>query len=318
MPKLQVHETIFGDTNIPVSMYGFDKISDKQRFVVQREYLLLASSYDVHCSHLDQLMEVGLAGRLVAFADPEPEIHDCTPNIRDLDLSKNLLGSWVDIGNITKQLPHLESLRLGHNRFAILSSPSSIPHQAFVSVRVLSLNHTKIQWDQLEILESHLPNLEQLHLGFNELRSLSSVVETHAQCTPAFSKLTLLNLESNDIEEWIELERFKNLSNLKQLYLQNNRITSIQHNGFDHLEFLNLTKNRIERWSSVDALNEFKELKELRFRENPVLGSMSRQEIETHMVGRLERLSMLNGAQVTFWSFIRDMIFIALVYSRFP
>jgi hypothetical protein len=176
----------FGDTEIAVQFVGFDKIAKKQR-VFQR------------------LMEVGLSAQGICGAGRDGEIQELCPQIRDLDLSRNLLADWPEIGRIAKQLPHLESLRLGFNRPAPMTGePSQQLMESFPNLFTLALDHTEeISWAQLERLAPCFPRLDSLHFGFNQLAHLSADRPVLAE---RFINVTLLNLETNCLADWAEIE----------------------------------------------------------------------------------------------------------------
>ncbi len=57
-----------------------------------------------------------------------------------------------------------------------------------------------------------MPELQQLHMGFNELKS----IERPDGCDPnapitGFDNLTLLNLEGNSLSQWSNLQLFSHL-----------------------------------------------------------------------------------------------------------
>lgn len=76
---------------------------------------------------------------------------------------------------------------------------------------------------QVELLEPCLPNLENLQLGFNYFKILSSrkkrdyendnneMVEISKRKVKGFLKLKVLNLESDAISLWDEIARFSEL-----------------------------------------------------------------------------------------------------------
>ncbi|GAU39807.1 hypothetical protein TSUD_219820 [Trifolium subterraneum] len=67
------------------------------------------------------------------------------PNIKELDLSGNLLSEWKDVGFICEQLPALKALNLSYN----LMSPYKSELPLLKSIRVLVLNNTGVDWEQV-------------------------------------------------------------------------------------------------------------------------------------------------------------------------
>ena len=74
-----------------VEMVGFSKVNKKQ-------------------SKFDELKIVFLRDQCVSSAGQIGELADLCPNIRELDLSRNLINSWRVIADICRQLPKLERL----------------------------------------------------------------------------------------------------------------------------------------------------------------------------------------------------------------
>ncbi|XP_037593741.1 tubulin-specific chaperone E [Cebus imitator] len=79
--------------NKPVETIGFDSIMKQQ-------------------SQLSKLQEVSLRNCAVSCAGEKGGVAEACPNIRNVDLSKNLLSSWDEVIHIADQLRHLEVLNL--------------------------------------------------------------------------------------------------------------------------------------------------------------------------------------------------------------
>lgn len=74
-----------------VEMVGFSKVNRKQ-------------------SNFDQLKIVSLREQCVSSAGRPGELGALCPDIRELDISRNLINSWRVIAEICRQLPKLERL----------------------------------------------------------------------------------------------------------------------------------------------------------------------------------------------------------------
>ena len=146
-----VRLTFGANKQVQVETVGWEKIQEKQK-------------------HLEMLMVVGLAEQRIGLLDHPDEIQNACPRIQDLDLSKNLLKSWEDVSAICKELPSLTSLRLSFNQFD--SALSSVFHHAFDKLQSLTVNATRMSWDQMEHVASFMPSLEELHFGWNHLTDL--------------------------------------------------------------------------------------------------------------------------------------------------
>ncbi|CAG8825175.1 26772_t:CDS:10, partial [Gigaspora margarita] len=281
-----------GNTKIEVEALGWDKIRRKQR-------------------KLDLLTEVGLSFEQISKAGNPGEIEATCPNIVDLNLSKNLLADWESVACICQELKKLEILRLNYNRFEPLKTVPNFSN-AFLNLKNLSLNHTRISWDQIELLEPCFPSLENLQLGFNNIRSLynnEKEKENHPiNNVKGFLKLKALNLESNSISSWDTIALFSDLPCMETLFLNNNLIEHIfytkeneNNKGFSKLRYLNVSENKISDWNSIDELNKFPSLNELRIKKNQFLESKYEKLAEANMsiIGRIKGLSVLNGSIIS-------------------
>ncbi|CAI2166690.1 14465_t:CDS:10 [Funneliformis geosporum] len=246
-------------TKLEVEALGWEKIRRKQR-------------------QLDRLNEVGLSFEQISHAGKPEEIEATCPNIVDLNLSKNLLSDWETVAKICEQLKKLEVLRLNYNRFQILEYSPIFP-DAFKNLKNLSLNYTRISWKQIELLEQNFSVLENLQLGFNNIRLSEEFDESNKENfkklnkIKGFVKLKIINLESNIISSWNEIERFSDLPSLEILFVNNNAIDQIYYNedDFPKLRHLNISDNKIGDWNSVNELNKFPSLQELRIKKNTFL-----------------------------------------------
>ncbi|RIA87419.1 hypothetical protein C1645_286960 [Glomus cerebriforme] len=276
-------------TKLEVEALGWEKIRRKQR-------------------QLDRLNEVGLSFEQISSAGKPGEIKATCPNIIDLNLSKNLLSDWDTIASICEQLQKLEVLRLNYNRFQVLETSPRLPN-TFTNLKSLSLNYTRISWKQIELLEPNFPSLENLQLGFNNIKLSEDFNENNKDTLKndkikGFSKLKIINLESNIISNFDEIIRFSDLPSLEILFVMNNAIDRIYYpseNGdaFPKLRYLNISENKIGDWKSIDELNKFLSLRELKIKKNPFLESEKLDEAHVSIIGRIKGLTMLNGSIVS-------------------
>ena len=67
----------------------------------------------IFCRDFSELMEASLRGMDVCSAGPEGQLREIFQNLKNLDLSQNLLlSSWNVVAEMTNELPHLTSLNL--------------------------------------------------------------------------------------------------------------------------------------------------------------------------------------------------------------
>lgn len=69
-------------------------------------------------------------------------------DIRNLDLSKNLLSLWDDVTDIADQLRHLEVLNLSENKLRFPPG-AAWPAGTFSALKVLVLSRTGITWAEV-------------------------------------------------------------------------------------------------------------------------------------------------------------------------
>jgi tubulin-specific chaperone E len=139
-----------------------------------------------------------------------------TKDVRGLDLSYSLISSWDVVALIVIELPCLERLfmkyvftyvrakhtihRLGvsNNRLQPLSN-SKLGRDAFSHLTELQLNGTLMSWQAIMDVVCLMPHLQRLESGYNRIQNLSSPPQTHPG-----SVITTLNLDSNQLSNWVE------------------------------------------------------------------------------------------------------------------
>ncbi|KAK9710400.1 hypothetical protein K7432_008436, partial [Basidiobolus ranarum] len=87
---------------------------------------------------------------------------------------------------------------------------------------------------------------------------------------------------------------------LREINLTFNSLKKLRYSGgFLKLEFINLTHCGVEEWETIDQLNHFPSLRELRIRNNPVVQGSSEANARAIIIGRVGKLTSLNGTQIT-------------------
>ncbi|CAN1855256.1 Tubulin-folding cofactor E [Linum perenne] len=242
-------------------------------------------------SRFEELTNASLSFLGVNSPGSSAEIGSNLPNLKELDLTGNLLSEWKDIGTICEQLPSLKALNLSHNLMADVVT--GLPRLS--SIRVLVLNCTGVKWTQVEELEHLLPVIEELHLmgnGISEIKATSSSVQR-------FESLRLLNLEDNCIAEWGEIIKISMLRSLEHLQLNKNNLKSVFYpdDSTSYILFSSASNN-IGDLASIDALNLFPNLMDIRISENPIT-EPTRGGIPRYvLVARLSKVELLNGSEI--------------------
>ncbi|XP_062091919.1 tubulin-folding cofactor E [Humulus lupulus] len=233
------------------------------------------------------------------------------PNIKELDLTGNLLSDWKDVGTICKELPMLTALNLSYN----LMAPDIVGLPQLKSIRILVLNHTGVNWTKVEILKHSLPAIEELHLMGNSINTIDPPSSFTVQ---GFDSLRLLNLEDNCIADWKEIMKLSLLKSLEQLHLNKNNLSCISYSDdgrlhelsrsseshektdkpFQNLCCLLLGNNNLEDLASIDALNFFPKLVDIRLSDNPVADPGRGGVPRFVLIARLAKVEVLNGSEV--------------------
>uniref|UniRef100_A0A803QVD7 CAP-Gly domain-containing protein n=1 Tax=Cannabis sativa TaxID=3483 RepID=A0A803QVD7_CANSA len=224
------------------------------------------------------------------------------PNLKELDLTGNLLSDWKDVGTICKELPMLQALNLSYN----LMAPDIVELPQLKNIRILVLNHTGVNWTKVEILKTSLPAIEELHLMGN---SISTIDPPASFTVQGFDSLRLLNLEDNSIADWKEIMKLSLLRSLEQLHLNKNNLSCISYpdhdmldeqtdKPFQNLRCLLLGNNNLEDLASIDTLNLFPKLVDIRLSDNPVADPGRGGIPRFVLIARLAKVEVLNGSEV--------------------
>ncbi|GAB2299152.1 hypothetical protein Dimus_033224 [Dionaea muscipula] len=270
---------------VAVQFVGKDKIQDK-------------------LSRFDGIFSASLAYLGVSSAGSSCQISMIVPDLKELDLTGNLLSDWKDVGAICEELPALAALNLSNNLMACdMASLSPLRN-----LSVLVLNYTGIKWIQIESLKDSLVAIKELHLMGNKI---SEITPTSSDVVHGLDSLRVLNLEENCISEWDEILKLSELTSLEQLHLNKNILRcvfypsnnpaneSLDHSPFKQLHCLLLGANRIEDLESVDSLNSFPRLTDVRLSENPVADPGKGGIPRFIFIARLAKIEVLNGSEVT-------------------
>ncbi|CAI0556484.1 unnamed protein product, partial [Linum tenue] len=196
---------------VPVEFLGKEKIQDK-------------------LSRFDELTNASLSFLGVSTPGSSEDISSTVPNIKELDLTGNLLSEWKDIGIIYEQLPCLTALNLSHNLMSDVVT--GLPQLS--RIRVLVLNCTGIKWTQVEELKPLLPVIEELHLMGNGICEIKSNV--------------LFPSASNNIEDLASIDSLNLFPNLMDIRISENPITEPARGGIPRFVLL-------ARLSKVEMLN---------------------------------------------------------------
>ncbi|KAM4692907.1 tubulin-specific chaperone E isoform 1-T3 [Discoglossus pictus] len=272
-------DIVFGKKT--VELVGFDSIHEEQR-------------------QLNKLRDISLRECSVSHAGGNEEIYNSCPSINILNLSKNLLSSWETLADITRQLKELERLDLSENRLCLSSAPSSLS-DAFLNLKILSLNRTGLTWVQVLNIASMWPAIEELHLASNDITYLERPVDT-------LQTLTLLDISNNKITDGNQLHAIAFLPRLKQLIISNNKISSINFPDvqfgettamFSSVNNLFIDGNDISQWSAINELNKLRILQSLNCQNNPLMDQEKNPEtVRQLVIAKVAKLKVLNRTEI--------------------
>jgi hypothetical protein len=198
---------------------------------------------------MDTIKKVSLEGTFAGKIDKDAIAATC-PQVKELNLSKTLIGTWTDVAKIGQAMPHLRSLRLDYCRLGPrLEYPLPSNHilrDSLKKLSVLILSNTAIPFGQILALEGALPNLSELHLCGNNISTFDPPrttygfwasttgdrrVDTRGRVGPPwvgiFPNLKVMNLSNNLIDDWRQIWRFAWLPKLERLMLNENSINNI-------------------------------------------------------------------------------------------
>lgn len=198
------------------------------------------------------------------------------PCVKSLDLSFNLFTSIAEIWLIVDQLPQLEELNINGNRI-LEFCPPKVTHRLVT----LKLAATRITTDDLNTyILGKFPGLQNLVISSNN-----------------YSEVTLPKLKYVDLS-FNNLTVIPNLD-VESLNISDNRINAIY--GTYTMKDLDLRHNCIKLLRFIDDIYENFQLESLRINSNPVFDNMPEDEMEIHVISRLNntQLKKLNGSKLT-------------------
>ena len=236
-------------------------------------------------------------------------------NATHVDVSGNLMKSFVELGKIGKYFRNLEILDASDAYYDedICNIESSGDAPAFVkeialaasqfgNLKTLALNKTRTSWEKALLIIEQMPNLEELRLDRNGLQNIALVDE---RASLKFPKLKVLSLDGNKSIKWEDIWALRFLPKLETLYASDCSVEHILYEGdkdnikscFQNLRGLFLGNNCVCSWHSVDVLDNFATLECVRLSHNPFCenDSASRHEI----VARAGKLLSLNASEIT-------------------
>ena len=246
-------------------------------------------------------------------------------NATHVDVSGNLMTSFVELGKIGKCFRNLEILDASDAYYdedvgdiesgdaSALAKEVALAASQFRNLKTLALNKTRTSWAKALLIIDQMPNLEELRLDRNELQNIAAVDERASR--KYFPKVKVLSLDGNTCIKWDDLWALRFLPSLETLYASDCSVEHIAYQDddennknntntndddkrfFRNLRGLFLGYNRVRSWQSVDVIDHFPRLECVRLSHNPFCenDSASRHEI----VARAGKLLSLNASEIT-------------------
>lgn len=247
-------------------------------------------------SQLRSLLDISLWKCAVSCAGEQGRIAEACPNIRVVDLSKNLLSTWDEVILIAEQLKDLEALDLSENK---LQFPSDSPAltRTFSTLKTLVLNKTGITWTEVLRCAPSWPVLEELYLKSNDISISERPVNV-------LQKMRLLDLSSNPSIDENQLCLIAYLPRLEHLLLSDIGLSSIHFpdaevgcktSMFPALKYLIVNDNQISEWSFINELDKLQSLQALSCARNPLTKGDKAEEI---IIAKIGQLKTLNRCQI--------------------
>lgn len=147
-------------------------------------------------------------------------------------LNVNLSTNNIPDPTFLKELPNIIHLDLSHNKVKNITAFTN--EELFVNLKYLDLKSNKFT----ELPAFKLPKLEYLDISDNKLEKVNEAWTGHPS----------LKIFKSIDNKFKTMAPFKAMPKLKELYLQNNAISSLLGcEGLDSLEKLNVRHNKIEK-----------------------------------------------------------------------
>ena len=259
-----------------VQVVGFDKVNKQQ-------------------SDFAKLRIVSLKNNGIFGLGKELDVGEWMPNVRELDLSQNLIKNWKDVANIGTKLQKLRVLNVSGNKIPLEPSDLESIREAFASnLKQLVMNEMKYSWKEISQIASAIPNLQILHISNNNITEIDSIPPG------LLANLKELDISENNLGDWNNILRFGDLKNLEILNVNTCGIKKIhfeENNLFPSLKFLQIIENAIDSWESIAKLNCLP-ITDLRVRSNPIMSTEKGETCRQIIIASIKSLKVLNGTEI--------------------
>lgn len=260
-------------------------------------------------------------------------------HLKEVDLQGNLLWKWSEVGKLTCDIEGLKTLVLHGNKMQRIDNVvlSTCPAGSFAGLRTLALNSCNItSWTQVQLLEPHLMNIEELYLSANCLTDLpkaseqtdsgvfTGVVEAATSeadagecgcCPPrevvtplppiaeegTWKKLRILDMSGCAIDEWSQVAFFSRLPALQELVVDSNPLPAVgrrEEESFASLQRISISNTGLSSWSDVDAIASYPTVSNVRMSGIPLFKGKGASQVRPIVISRVKNLGFFNGSIV--------------------
>lgn len=230
-----------------MKVVGMDKLRERQSNLKFTEDITICHS------------TINQAGKLPAL-----------DSLRSLCLQSSCIADWKVVSDIVKQIPTLRTLDLSYNRL-MMPEIEDEEELKFDNLESLIVNSCGLSdWNDVLVVAKMCPNLKEFSVKQNEIKCLKDSAS-------AMKSIETLIIGENSIEDFAEVLKLGNLATLKELLVNNNKLTCVTLPHCDHTE-------RLDIFRSLETIN---------LRHNPIADDAAMFN-ELDKLPALTRLSYLN------------------------
>jgi hypothetical protein len=229
-------------------------------------------------------------------------------NLKTLCLQSSCISNWKTVYEIVTQIPSLRILDLSANRLQLPDENANDEKFMCENIETLILNSCDIsQWKEVLRIGEIFLNLRELSLKQNKIKSI-----TECPANESFQKLETLTLGENEISDFNEILKLSTVPNLKELWINNNKITKVvlpyceylsRLNIFGNLETFNCRhnpiKDEVQMFNELDKLPSLTRLSYISQKSFQSEGG-DKELIDTFLqaVGMIEKLISFNRSEI--------------------
>jgi Leucine-rich repeat (LRR) protein len=152
-------------------------------------------------------------------------LNELLPNLRDLRVTNNLLGSWAQVHTIVRELRALDTLDVSGNFLQQAEDVASL--QPCVQLRTLVSSRCHITWKDVRDISKVFPRLRELYASENDIEALQPPL----QPDDSLCQLQVLDVMGNRINSWDEVMTLSVMTQLSVLKLSSNNVSNITPAG---------------------------------------------------------------------------------------